>query len=129
MENKEFIAIRKELGKTQNEISKILCVSEKAIQSFEQGWRDIPTYVEREMMLLRALVKTSKRDTELKACWEVKDCPDEWRSKCIVAELNIKYYCWFINGTYCQGEYRQNWGEKMDICKDCEVFKSIFLSN
>ena len=126
MDKKEFVTIRQILGKSQNQLSRVLCVSEKAIQSFEQGWRDIPTYIEREIMLLHALAKTPVRDSELKACWEVKDCPEEWCRKCIVKQLNIKHFCWFVNGTYCQGEYKKNWEEKIRICRGCEIFKSTF---
>jgi len=126
MESKEFRIIRNQLGKTQEELSNILCVSEKAIQSFEQGWRKIPTYIEREILLLHALAKTSVKDREPIACWEVMDCPEEWHRKCIVKELNIKHFCWYVNGTYCHGEYKKNWEEKIRICRECEVFISMF---
>jgi len=129
MDKKEFISIRQTLQKSQNELSKVLCVSEKAIQSFEQGWRNIPTYIEREMMLLLALANTSEGRRESKACWEVVDCPEEWRRKCIVGELDIKHFCWFINGTYCQGEYKKSWEDKIIICKKCKVFKTSFSLN
>lgn len=126
MDKKEFAATRQALGKSQNELSQILCVSEKAIQSFEQGWRNIPTYIEREMMLLLALARTPVSDKEPKACWEVMDCPEEWCRKCIVKEWNIKHFCWYVNGTYCRGEYKKSWEEKIRICKECHVFKSMF---
>ena len=125
MDKTEFAAIRKELGKTQNELSRILCVSEKAVQSFEQGWRNIPVYIQREMMLLHALAKTSGGDREPQPCWEVTDCPEEWRRKCIVGELKIKHFCWFVNGTYCHGKYEKNWEEKIRLCRECEVFRSM----
>ena len=63
------------------------------------------------------------------ACWEAMNCPEEWRRKCIVGELKIKHFCWFVNGTYCQGEYKKNWEEKIRLCKECEVFKSMFPVN
>lgn len=125
MDKKEFVAIRQGLGKSQKELSKILCVSEKTIQSFEQGWRNIPAYIEREMMLLQTLKNTSEQDRKSKACWEVINCPEEWRRKCIVGELQIKYFCWLVNGTFCQGEYKKNWEEKIRFCKECEVFRSM----
>jgi len=129
MDKIEFTTIRKELGKTQNELSRILCVSEKTVQSFEQGWRNIPAYIQREMMLLYALAKTSGGDREPKPCWEVMNCPEEWRRKCIVGELQIKHFCWFINGTYCHGEYKKEWSEKLTLCRECEVFKSMIPLN
>ena len=129
MDKKELAAIRQSLGKSQNRLSKILCVSEKAVQSFEQGWRNIPTYIEREMLMLLAFANLSKRNKELKACWEVIDCPEEWRQKCIVGELNIKHFCWFVNGTFCKGEYQKNWEDKISVCKKCKVFKTMFTLN
>jgi len=125
MDKEEFSGIRKDLVKSQVQLSKILCVSEKAIQSFEQGWRKIPSYIEREMILLKALANTSGAEREPEPCWEVVDCPEEWRRKCIVGELKIKHFCWFINGTFCHGEYKNNWEEKIRICRECKVFKSM----
>lgn len=126
MDKKEFAAIRRDLAKSQSQLARILCVSEKAIQSFEQGWRNIPTYIEREMMLLRALATASEGEREPHSCWEVMDCPDEWRQKCIVGELKIRHFCWYINGTYCQGKYRGTWNQKIQVCRDCLVYKSAF---
>ncbi|MFC2013250.1 helix-turn-helix domain-containing protein [Chloroflexota bacterium] len=47
MESKEFSKIRQHLGKSQNQLARLLCVSPKAIQSFEQGWRNVPPNAER----------------------------------------------------------------------------------
>jgi DNA-binding transcriptional regulator YiaG len=46
----EFQLIRKELLKTQKQMSELLGISLKAVQSFEQGWRSIPPYVERQAL-------------------------------------------------------------------------------
>ena len=46
MKDKDFCSIRKNMGKTQKQMSEILGVSLKAIQSFEQGWRRIPAQLE-----------------------------------------------------------------------------------
>lgn len=123
MDRKEFSQIRHVLGRTQDQLARLLCVSPKAIQSFEQGWRHVPTHIEREMLLLLALKKSKGRD--IRPCWEVKNCPDEWRGNCIVWELQIRYFCWFINGTYCQGRVQETWSKKIRICRECEVYQSI----
>jgi predicted transcriptional regulator len=49
VEKEEFVAARTRLDKTQKEMSQLLGVSVKAIYSYEQGWRSIPTHVERQM--------------------------------------------------------------------------------
>ena len=41
---KESSAARQYLGKTQSQMAQVLGVSLKAIQSFEQGWRNIPVH-------------------------------------------------------------------------------------
>ena len=125
MDSKEFIRIRHALGKTQDQMAKILCVSPKAIQSFEQKWRNIPSHIEREMLLLLSL-KTSF-DSNIRPCWEIKNCPDKWRDNCIVWELQARHFCWFINGTFCQGMIHENWNEKIKLCRECEVYGSMLL--
>ena len=52
MDSKEFKKIRKRLNRTQKEIAPLLGVSQKAIHSYEQGWRNIPPHVERQMLFL-----------------------------------------------------------------------------
>ena len=123
MDKKEFSHIRKFMGKTQNQLAQLLSVSPKAIQSYEQGWRNIPSDIERQMLLLRALNR--RLNTNIRPCWEIKNCPDEWRNNCIVWELQARHFCWFINGTFCQGRLQGSWENKIKVCRECEVFKSI----
>jgi hypothetical protein len=122
MDKKEFAGIRKRLGKSQREMAQLLAVSLKAIQSFEQGWRNIPAHAERQALFLLAQ-KGSKEGG--KTCWEIQDCPTEIRQKCPAWEFESGHLCWFISGTMCQGEIRGNWESKMKICKKCEVFRSM----
>jgi DNA-binding XRE family transcriptional regulator len=124
MDKKEFLKVRRYLEKTQNELAKLICVSPKAIQSFEQGWRNIPPHVERELLLLLSLKKPV--DGSEQPCWEIKKCPEEWRDICIIWELQAKRFCWFLSGTFCQGKAHQNWEEKIKLCRECEVYQSIF---
>jgi DNA-binding XRE family transcriptional regulator len=126
MDNKEFSKIRHELDLTQKGLSRVLCVSPKAIQSFEQGWRDVPVHIEREMLLLLALKGFRNRDRIPDACWEIKNCPAGWREKCLVWKLQARHFCWYLNGTFCQGKAHQNWEEKHIICRQCEVYQSMF---
>ena len=128
MDNKEFSKIRHELKLTQKGLSQVLCVSPKTIQSFEQGWRNVPVYVEREMLLLLALKDFRNRDRIPTACWEMKNCPDEWKVNCSAWEFKVGNLCWFINGTFCNGKTRDNWKKKMEICRKCEVFQSLVPS-
>jgi len=126
MDKKEFSLIRHYLGKSQNQLARLLCVSTKAIQSFEEGWRNIPAYAERELLLLLSLKRAA--DTTTKSCWEIKNCPNEWRDNCIVWEYKARYFCWIITGTYCKGECQERWEKKIKICRQCEVFQAMIPS-
>jgi DNA-binding XRE family transcriptional regulator len=122
MDKKEFSQLRQYLGKTQGQLADLLSVSSKAIESFEQGWRNIPAYIERQMLFLLFLKRASSGNE--KPCWEICDCPNEWREKCSAWEFKAGHFCWFINGTYCRGLVQENWHNKMELCRRCEVFRS-----
>jgi len=121
MESSEFSKIRQFLGKSQSQLARLLCTSPKAIQSFEQGWRNIPPGVERQLLFL--LSQKGGLDQNASPCWDVKSCPVEWRENCTAWEMKAGYYCWFINGTFCNGEFQGDWERKIELCKQCEVFR------
>ena len=122
MTSVEFIQARKKLGKTQKQMAELLGTSLKAIHSYEQGWRNIPPHVERQILFLVSRIKESMR--ALQPCWEVKSCPPERRQQCPAWEFQSGTLCWFVNGTICEGVVHQDWEEKMKICQACEVFTS-----
>jgi hypothetical protein len=123
MDSTEFSQIRRYLGKTQAQIARLLGVSLKAIQSFEQGWRDVPVHAERQLLFLLYLNKPREEKNE--ACWEINSCPIETREKCAAWEFGVGHICWFINGTICGGKVQENWNKKMQLCRQCEVFRSV----
>jgi hypothetical protein len=122
MNNQEFQASRRRLGKTQKQLSELLGTSLKAIQSFEQGWRRVPVHIERQIFFLLALHK--RKTKGVLPCWDVRDCPAEIRRGCPAWEFNSGYLCWFINGTICEGQPRVTWNSKMKICRQCRVFRN-----
>ncbi len=121
MEKKDFAAIRKKLGKTQKETATLLGISLKAVCSYEQGWRTIPTHVERQLLFL--LTRKRKSSTKSQNCWELKNCPEERRNKCPAWEFNSGKFCWFISGTICECAAQKSWDEKILICRNCIVMK------
>jgi DNA-binding XRE family transcriptional regulator len=123
MKKNEFSTLRRVLEKTQSQMAQLLGVSSKAIQSFEQGWRNIPAHVERQALFLLAL-KTRTRGRII-PCWEVRHCSLQMRETCPAWELKVGHLCWFINGTICQGKSRSSWSKKMILCKKCKVFISF----
>jgi hypothetical protein len=122
MDKSEFSRARTRLGKTQTQMAELLRASPKAIQSYEQGWRSIPAHAERQILFLLSL-KQSKNTQ--KACWTVRKCSPEKRLNCPAWEFKAGRLCWFINGTLCEGEPQHDWGEKMRICRSCEVMADL----
>jgi len=124
MEKEEFVVTRTKLDKTQKEISQLLGVSVKAIYSYEQGWRSIPTHVERQAFFLLSR-KKGRQSLPQKNCWVVKKCPPKRRQECPAYEYKAGKFCWMINGTICKGKPQLSWKEKMKICRECEVILNL----
>ena len=122
MEKKEFSACRSYLNKTQKQMAQLLGVSLKAIQSFEQGWRNVPVHVERQILFLLARKAGNNKN---KACWKLSKCSLEQRRNCPAWEFQVGSLCWFINGTICQGEAITSWPDKMKMCRSCRVFQAM----
>ena len=122
MDKKELSKIRQRLGKSQKEMAQLLAVSLKAVQSFEQGWRNIPAHVERQALFLLAM---REAQDEGNYCWDIQDCPVEIKEKCPAWEFQSGHLCWFISGTICHGEVQGDWSSKMKICRKCEVFHTM----
>ena len=123
MEKEEFIAARTKLDKTQKEMSQLLGVSVKAIYSYEQGWRSIPTHAERQVFFLLSR-KRGTRDLP-KPCWVIKKCVPKRRKQCPAYEYNAGRFCWLVNGTICECKAQKSWKEKMKICRECSVMKDL----
>ena len=122
MHNQEFQTLRQKLQKTQKQLSELLGISLKAVQSFEQGWRKVPVHIERQILFLLTLQK--KRANDARPCWDVRNCSMETRRDCPAWEFETGSLCWFINGTMCQGKPQTNWSSKMKVCWKCEVFRN-----
>jgi len=123
MERKEFSTIRTKLGKTQSQMAQLLGVSLKAIQSFEQGWRNIPVHTERQVLFLLSQKMSPRKKG--RACWVIRKCRMEIKENCPAWEFQAGHLCWFINGTICHGEVQENWRKKMKICRQCKVFRTM----
>jgi DNA-binding XRE family transcriptional regulator len=123
MKKKQFADIRHYLGKTQNQMAQLLGTSLKAVQSFEQGWRNIPVYTERQILLLLAMKDSPSG--KVRPCWVIRKCDASVRRDCPAWEFKAGSLCWFINGTICQGQMQDSWQKKMKLCRKCEVFQQV----
>jgi len=123
MEKEFFIAIRKQLGKTQKDLAELLGISIKTLHSYEQGWRRIPAHAERQILFL--LSRSRERAGAQKPCWTIKNCPTKRKKQCPAWEFQAGKLCWFINGTICECSARKDWREKMEVCMECAVLRSF----
>jgi hypothetical protein len=120
--NKEdFKILRKKLGKTQLQLATILGMSLKTIHSYEQGWRVIPTHIERHLYFL--LINQRGRNDALTPCWEKKMC--EVKERCPAWEFQSGHLCWFLCGTLCNCAQDACHQEKLELCKECDIFKML----
>jgi DNA-binding XRE family transcriptional regulator len=128
MDKQKFAKIRAYLGKTQKQMAQLMGTSTKAIESFEQGWRNISPHIERQLyfLLSRKAIMKEKKTVD---CWVIRKCPEHKKNKCPAWEFSCGQLCWFINGTICNGETQVNWQKKMNMCKQCEVFQKIIPSD
>ena len=124
MDKNEFKSYRSTLNKTQKQMAQLLGTSLKAIHSYEQGWRTIPPAVERQVYFLVSRVNGKGKAS--KPCWKIKGCAPARKKQCPAWEFKSGNLCWFINGTICEGSVHQSWKDKMNVCRSCEVFNSIF---
>lgn len=121
MDRSEFKHLRKKLDKTQKQLAHLLGISLKAVHSYEQGWRVVPSAVERQLFFLVSRFNSGK---VRKPCWEENNCSPERRSGCPASEFKSGDLCWFINGSICHGRAQNSWEDKMKLCRSCEVFIS-----
>jgi len=121
LEKSEFSHARRRLGKTQKVLAELLGVSLKTVHSYEQGWRTIPSHIERQLYFL--LANKKDRKTELRPCWEVKQC--NLKQDCPAWEFQSGHLCWFLCGTLCECGHYSTCKEKIEICRKCEIFQSL----
>jgi transcriptional regulator with XRE-family HTH domain len=124
MSGGEFARLRASLGKSQRELAELLGLSLKAVESYEQGWRNVPAHVERLLYFL--LFKLNEEDLEAEdPCWESKGCPDEVRAKCVAFVAKEGRFCWFFTGRLCaqaKGAASKSVDADGRGCYACDVF-------
>lgn len=128
MSGAEFAQLRASLGKSQRELAELLGLSLKAVESYEQGWRNVPSHVERLLYFL--LFKLNEDDFEAEdPCWTSKNCPDDRRAKCVAYVAKEGRFCWFFTGRLCataKDAVSGSADEGGDSgCYTCEVFSKM----
>ncbi len=123
MKSDEFASYRNFLRLSQSNLADLLGTSLRSIQAYEQGWRDIPPNIER--MILYLIYQKRLGHRSLDPCWEIKKCLLRWRKNCAAYQFQAEGPCWFMNGTFCEGEKQNNWDKKMETCRTCSIFTRV----
>jgi DNA-binding XRE family transcriptional regulator len=123
VEKDSFVLIRKKMNRTQKQLSELLGVSLKAIHSYEQGWRKIPLHIERQLWFLIYQKKYKGKNKKAQSCWERKSC--EMKDECPAFEFQCGDMCWFVCGTKCECTRDVDVREKMHVCRNCNILKTL----
>ncbi|OGV65866.1 MAG: hypothetical protein A2498_10010 [Lentisphaerae bacterium RIFOXYC12_FULL_60_16] len=114
--------IRGILGRTQNELATALGVSEKAVQSYEQGWRAVPARVMIQLLVLLALYRKQTMDDI--PCWEIRKCQPAQRDACASFTVGRGQFCWLIGSKTCRPPTSQSHSPILP-CMECPVVKRL----
>ena|GEM_PF-319611 len=114
--------IRKGLGLTQQGLAQSLGISTKAVQSYEQGWREVPGRVMMQVLVLCAVHRRSYEDET--PCWEIKGCSSEERQTCISYTLGNGRFCWFLTARMAKSEAAAP-DPDMQQCLRCPVLERL----
>lgn len=114
--------IRGIMGRTQVEVASALGVSVKAIQSYEQGWRNVPVRVMIQLLVLLALYRKHTMDDV--PCWEIRKCSPAQRESCTSFTVGRGQFCWFVGSKDCRPKGVENSGPVLH-CMECPVVQRL----
>lgn len=117
VESEAVKRIRGKVGMTQAQVANALGVSLRAIQSYEQGWREVPTHIMIQLLVLAAAHHPAKAKRE--ACWEITGCSLERQVKCPCRHTDGSL-CWLVSGRKC-AENVDSTANDIKKCLDCPV--------
>jgi transcriptional regulator with XRE-family HTH domain len=122
MKKDEFFKIREKLGKTQKEMAALLGVSNKTVESYEQGLRNIPANMARLVYFLLFKLNMDKFNGK-ELCWDMNKCPPHIRENCVSWAAKEGFFCWFITGNVCAREKLVS-PHSTNNCFNCNFFKN-----
>ena len=114
--------LRRLLDVTQTELADALGISAKAVQSYEQGWRDTPLRIVKQMLTLVAMNRTDKEQGQ--PCWIVRSCDPEHVETCPANKITHGRYCWSVASKSC-AKARGDADPSVLGCLDCDVVKQF----
>ncbi|MFC1559343.1 helix-turn-helix domain-containing protein [Gemmatimonadota bacterium] len=117
-------AIRRELDLSQAELASLIGVSERTVQSCEQGWRNPGQSVEKAVVLL-LLARRHGAAMEEHQCWTSIKCSEEEQLNCLVHQSHQGHLCWLLSGNLCRGLNLKTWEDKKENCFECLFFLEL----
>lgn len=121
----EFKRLREKMAWTQAQAALYLGVSEKAVQSYEQGWREPPDVLWKEFLLIIALKHGYPEGH--RRCWQVMHCSVAVRDACFCARNMGGRFCWATCQATCM-RHMGGEGRTIEDCLHCPVTRQ-FLSD
>ncbi|OGO35575.1 MAG: hypothetical protein A2147_00975 [Chloroflexi bacterium RBG_16_57_8] len=120
--------IREELGLSQSELAALAGIGSRAIQSYEQEWRQPSDMVQRMLLLLLVSHRNGAELSRFR-CWEEKECLPTVRERCIAYRTRQGHLCWYLTGTLCEGQRRKSWSDKLQTCLACSFMQDLLTRN
>ena len=117
-----FRMLRKGLGVTQSALADGLGLSIRAVQSYEQGWREPPLRVVRHVLTMLALKYNG--GVAQAPCWEVTACPESVRDECLTYKVGTGSFCWLMGSQRCRSR-RAGKGWRQIPCLNCPILSGV----
>ena len=123
--------IRGEFGATQAQLAMAMGTSVKAIQSYEQGWRNVPTRALLQLLVLLAIRR--RRQVDAAPCWDILRCTPEMQKGCPSFTFGDGQFCWLVcaGGGKCRcASRRRPRRSRGDLlpCMQCDVVRRLLRS-
>jgi DNA-binding transcriptional regulator YiaG len=117
-----FVAMRTRLGLTQAEAARMLGISRKAVESYEQGWRSVPRSVFNELITILAVRNTG--GSGARPCWQIVRCSPAARSQCLAFRVTQGRLCWVVGQATCERAVRAG-PHGLAACLECPVVRRL----
>lgn len=108
------------------EVASFLGVSKKAIESYEQGWREIPDRVWKQLITTAAVQKEYPLRIHGR-CWETTDCPPSIRDTCYSYRKMHGHFCWLTATNCCRNAHLGKHTGYL-ACMDCPSTRQFLPS-
>jgi len=122
--------IRQQFGVTQAKLAVAMGTSIKTVQSYEQGWRNVPTRALVQLLVLLAIHR--RREIDKVPCWEIRKCRQTAREDCPSYTIGEGQFCWFVSAgaTKCPTDLdTADTDDDLLPCMGCEVIRRLLRTD